>query len=266
MTDSDTGDKNETDKEPYSDDSRELGRLERWLSGLLGVTLGIGGVGAVFLSSNQAGTAALVIVSGILLFLAATGTPIKRAKYGDKEIEFARRRIGKALAEAVKDEPEEIAERTAEALDVVDPLAAQQIRMSNNFAQITAQTYERRVKAAILNLLSDDESLEEVRRDGPIDFMLYREDRAIPIEIKFRFPSRRIALRDAYEILGHVSTSKIFDKYILVSNVPIMSAAATLLDGTKVKFVLWTGSGDDDALARALDIGPQRGTHTSTRP
>lgn len=66
-----------------------LGRVERGIALAVGIAAGGGGGYAVFVSSNQAGTAILLVLSAIFLLIGVQGTSLIRFSAG----RLAHRRI-----------------------------------------------------------------------------------------------------------------------------------------------------------------------------
>ncbi|KAB2390487.1 restriction endonuclease [Actinomadura montaniterrae] len=237
------------------DESSSLKQSERWLSGALGTLFAAAGVAATFFTKNQAGTTALIIVSGILVFLATTGTPIIRAKYGDKEIEFSKRR-GRAVADAVKDEPEEVAERAVNALEQVDPVAAIEVIKARSSMQERARAYELRLEASLLEIISNRQIwlARRVQHFG-FDFQVEKNGEVIGIEAKYTH-NGKVGARVVYEVFGAAHANEV-SRAIIISNVePTLAAQDAAAKSNVVTIVHWRGPGDDAALAQALEIEP----------
>jgi hypothetical protein len=74
---------------PPKDDipARELSRKERTLAGVPGILAAAAGGYSVFVSDNQAGTAALMLFAALFLLMAVQGTPLKRMAKDSFELE-----------------------------------------------------------------------------------------------------------------------------------------------------------------------------------
>jgi hypothetical protein len=192
-----------------------------------------------------------------LLILAAVGTPIARAKYGDKEIEFARRR-GRAIAEAVKDESEGVTAQAVEILEKVDPIAAVEVLKAQASARAAAHAYTLRLEASIREILSDDGHIRMEDRDRGLDYFVETSEKLIGIEVKFRRNGRPFATDVVNQAIGYLHSSTI-DKILVISNAyPTRQAMQIAEQEPGVSVVLWRGPEDDAALVKG-DTPGQRG-------
>ncbi|GAB4588081.1 hypothetical protein [Nocardia sp. IFM 10818] len=97
-----------------------LTRRERIVALMLGTTSGTTGIVAVFVSGNQAGTAALFLISTVLLLMGIQGTPLTRVGSGVHSAEFARRRWARALLEvADREQDPKVAAGVVRAAEVI---------------------------------------------------------------------------------------------------------------------------------------------------
>ncbi|WP_067535812.1 hypothetical protein [Nocardia crassostreae] len=97
-----------------------LTHRERAVALTLGMASGTTGVVAVFVSGNQAGTAALFLISIVLLLMGIQGTPLTRVGSGVHSAEFARRRWARALLEvADREEDPKVAAGVVRAAEVI---------------------------------------------------------------------------------------------------------------------------------------------------
>jgi hypothetical protein len=101
-----TEDGNETRDPPLP--GEPLGTKERATALVIGIATGGGGAYAVFASSNQAGTAILLILSAIFLLIGIQGTSLIRFSTGSNTVELERRRrtVERAVKEIAREEPE----------------------------------------------------------------------------------------------------------------------------------------------------------------
>jgi hypothetical protein len=103
-------------------DAAPLSRWERLAASLSGIALSGAGATAVFITGNQAGSVALLLVGVVLLIMAINGSPLTRARYQDYELFMARRRH-QIVATINQDSPEE-ARQALQVLSSVDPGAS----------------------------------------------------------------------------------------------------------------------------------------------
>jgi hypothetical protein len=96
---------------------------ERVLAGAVGLASAGGGGVSVFISNNQAGSTALLLVGGIFLLLAVQGTAIRRATRESLELDprTARTRVIKKAPEILKEEGADKAEAFMEGAITRDP-------------------------------------------------------------------------------------------------------------------------------------------------
>ena len=123
-----------------------LGRFERATAVAVGVAAGGGGGYAVFASSNQAGTAILLILSAIFLLIGIQGTSLVRFNTGTNTVELERRkRVERALKEATQEPDLERAEGIVEGIAIAQP-------SQPYLPEAKAELYRRRLHAAIIEL------------------------------------------------------------------------------------------------------------------
>ncbi|MFJ9099523.1 hypothetical protein ACIRJM_13690 [Streptomyces sp. NPDC102405] len=120
-------------------DAAPLTRWERLAASLLGIALAGAGATAVFVTSNQAGSVALLLVGVLLLIMGVNGSPLTRARYQDYEFQMARRR--RRIAEKIEQEPPETARQALHVLNTIDPGAARDPAV----ARVSGIVYEREV-------------------------------------------------------------------------------------------------------------------------
>jgi hypothetical protein len=103
--------------------ARGLTPLERWIASITGLAgVAAGGVG-VFLSDNQAGTTAILLLGAVFLLMGVQGTAIIKA--GKDSVEMERRwqanKLAKRAEELVRDNKPDAAAELAAAAAQVDP-------------------------------------------------------------------------------------------------------------------------------------------------
>jgi hypothetical protein len=111
--------------EPSDDDfvSVAMRHWERWIATVLGLTLGDFGVWAVFKTSNQAGSAILLIISAAFLLIGIQGTPLIKigGSTANLELERRRRRWEQTIKEAKSEPNPEVAQGMIEAAAIMEP-------------------------------------------------------------------------------------------------------------------------------------------------
>lgn len=120
-------------------DAAPLSKWERLAASLSGAALSGAGVAAVFVTSNQAGSVALLLVGVVLLIMGINGSPLTRARYQDYEL-FMTRRRRQIVASIEQDSPEE-ARQALQVLTTVDPGASRDPLV----AHVSAAVLEREV-------------------------------------------------------------------------------------------------------------------------
>lgn len=130
-----------------------LGTWERWLAGLVGLAGIIAGGLGVFLSDNQAGTTAILLLGAVFLLMAVQGTAIIKAGKDTVELERRQKRValdmtGRA-AEEIEQKDLPAAEAYREAAKAIDP----SIRNDPAFKTVDDKIYTTSVMEAIIRVL-----------------------------------------------------------------------------------------------------------------
>ncbi|WP_405974026.1 hypothetical protein OG496_37405 [Streptomyces sp. NBC_00988] len=120
-------------------DAAPLSKWERLGASLSGTALSGAGVAAVFVTSNQAGSVALLLVGVVLLIMGINGSPLTRARYQDYELFMTRRR--RQIAASIEQESPEDARQALQVLTTVDPGASRDPFV----AHVSAAVLEREV-------------------------------------------------------------------------------------------------------------------------
>lgn len=196
-------DESEAPDLPDDERERELSRWERFFSGLVGmIMVGAGGT-AVFFRDVEAGPAALIAIGAVLVVMATTGAPIRRAKFGDNEVTMARRRE-RAIIEIESASPEE-APAALRVMAAYDPLAA------HGLSGTSAVNYEQSVTIALMTLYPTSD-LNRSNIDWGADISLRIGDNYISIIILFAGPGDRVVplslLRTRARPLFHIEHSR----------------------------------------------------------
>ena len=134
-------------KDPHDAPAHGLSVRERWSASLIGLTgIGAGGVG-VFLSDNQAGTTAILLLGAVFLLMGVQGTAIIKA--GKESVELERRSQARKLTdraeELVEEKKPDAAAELVEAAKAVDP----SLKHDANLRHLSGEIYERQVLDAI---------------------------------------------------------------------------------------------------------------------
>ncbi|MFJ7099976.1 hypothetical protein [Streptomyces albogriseolus] len=127
-------------------DAAPLSRWERLAASALGLGLSGAGVAAVFMTSNQAGSVALLLVGVVLLLMAINGSPLTRARYQDYELFMARKR--RRVVENIQDESPDEARQALQVLRTLDPGARRDpavARASNHLLELEVVRRLRRL-------------------------------------------------------------------------------------------------------------------------
>ncbi|UQX00997.1 hypothetical protein [Streptomyces sp. RerS4] len=230
-------------------DAVPLTRWERVGASMAGVLLAGAGTVAVFVSSNQAGSVALLLAGAVLLIMAINGSPLTRARYQDYEVLMARRRH--AVAETIEQEAPQDARQALQVLSAIDP------RSSNDpfVARVSGAVYEREV-AERLSALHPGSVLRGGLGDSGIDIVLQTASARIGVNVKEgRSVLTTAVLRAAVQAAVQVRDHRVapIDALLLVTNRPLPQDVARRLRevasaGIPVAVVRWVDDQDDDAL------------------
>lgn len=217
---------------------------ERILAIVLGVVSGSAGGYAVFVTENQAGTAALLLLSIVLCIIGIQGTPLIKFGSGSNSFELERRRrnieqaIESAKAEDNLDKAAGIAEGAA--------LAQPYIQRPAYYDYIL---YEQELKTALLRV---GYMVTESRlgAEQGFDFTVQKDGKVIDVEAKHY--SRPVNASVVYSIVGQASRR--FVPVLLVASSPLsVSAQRVIAESENVDFAMWRDRGDDENLAQALE-------------
>lgn len=224
---------------------------ERLGSVVLG--LGAGGVGgyAVFATSNQAGSAALVLAGAAFLLIGLQGTRLVKLGGGGSSIEMARYEAAAQLVEhAERERDPEKAEGMAEAAAMISPTVARSPRAE-------ARRYEDELHRALER--TGMTVRREVVWDRGVDFVVETSDgRRALIEAK---PRRygTLAWADVQDAMNQVNAiAGVGDAGLLiVTSAPLSGEVQEFnnkppVTARPVEVISWNDERDDGILARAL--------------
>jgi hypothetical protein len=227
-------------------------RLER--AGAVAVGLSAGGAGAytVFQGTNQAGSAALVLVGAAFLLIGIQGTRLIRLGSAGTTIELAEREVASRLIErAEREKDPEIAEGIAEAASIVSPSVARS-------PILEARTYELEVRRAIKRVGMIPVPLPA---NAGIDFEVTNHTgRRAFIEAKHRRYGPLLT-KDVDLVAGRATRMLPDDDnsgVLIVTNAPLSGSLQELNAqqrpaGRVIELITWNDERDDELLARALD-------------
>jgi hypothetical protein len=228
---------------------RELAPWERVVA--ISAGAGIGGMGfaAMFVTNNEGGVVAAILLAGLLLLLGVQGTPLTRFGFRDTTIDLMRRQVERREEVADRVEAEnnpDVAAGMLEALKVADPGA----RRSPVITRAEARVYDQRVFQALSKkaveagfALIDHAEVDALLESGGLNLAVevkYAHHQPITAEIVFQ--SIEMARRARATGLLVVSNSSIS---------PTVSGA--IKDATiPVELVSWESERDDSSLLKAI--------------
>ncbi|MGY1946244.1 hypothetical protein [Nocardia asiatica] len=236
-----------------SSEGAPLTKLERAAALTFGTGFGGSGVAAVFLSDNQAGTAALFLLAAVLLLIGVQGTPLTRFGSGENNAEFARKTAGRLLRQASQQEDPRVAEGVVQAAAIVlEPSVARHIE-----DRISPREYEYEVLAA-LRRVAGPQQIQAHGSDRSVDFAIDLPSGTVAVEVKLAVGHANIPAVVA-QIAALSQTAHSFDKALVVVRNTLPTALARLRDELKnlqhpgeCEVVHWRSEEDDEALRRAL--------------
>ena len=216
----------------------------------VGIAAGGGGGYAVFASSNQAGTAILLILSAIFLLIGIQGTSLIRFSTGSNTVELERRKrtVERAVKEIAKEEPERAA-GIIEGAELALPSFAS--IASTAEAALLAVQYGKRLSVAI-------SAMGYTTRDIPRDYepdltVIDREGRVIHVAVTYSRNERPVTRRWVEIVaLPHMGTIPL----LLVANSPVAASAADWTAQMKreapLRLISWRDDADNPVLRESL--------------
>jgi hypothetical protein len=261
-------------KPPETDDGQlhGLGTWERWLAGAVGLAGVIAGGVGVFLSANQAGTTAILLLGAVFLLMAVQGTAIIKA--GKDSVELERRRkkaldLSERAAEKLEQEDLPAAGAYQEAAKAVDP----SIRREPAVRAVDEGIYTSAVMEAVLrNLERVEKPLKErgLQRTyildmvpdmpGPGKYMTVTdeadESRSLTVVVRRRLNrpnSMSLTYADVLAIIEGLEGN-----ILIVSEVEpapnVRTKVKSILQGSRrnLEFAQWINPVDDDVLESKL--------------
>jgi hypothetical protein len=227
---------------------------ERAVAALIGVVFAVPAVIALFVSSNQAGTAALLLVAAAFLLLGVQGTALVRLGGGSASVELDRR-VSAAVQRA-----NEVAEANPEqALGILEGAAIIEPRVGPAAGAFRALTYESGVRRALEQAVPAGGSVSTAL--PPADFVVEAGSGKVLVAAVFR-QSRDLQMIDLAPIVGSRQLEDAAGG-LVIANQPSTSSVADYVatardQGVTIEVVRWNGPQDDAAVTQALDrlLGP----------
>ncbi|TJZ80022.1 hypothetical protein FCG67_03785 [Rhodococcus oryzae] len=229
-------------------DPAPLNRWERTAAALAGVTGSVAGGVAVFVTDNQAGTAALLVAGVAFLLIGIQGTALKRIGSGDQVAEFDLRAANEVVdkAEAVRaaGQPERDVEALVDVAIMIDPSVEHR-------PFVREVRYAQRVGEALDRIFGQKSVLREPvwDRGRRPDFQLVVNGHDIDVEVLHHLWS----LVDLELIAEEAARSGQPILAISDTTVPPWAMEFNSMDhAVPVEVVSWRGGNDDDLLQRAV--------------
>jgi hypothetical protein len=200
---------------PNADLSDPLSTWARSLALALGFLAGGVGGYAVFASGNQAGTAVLLLIAGVLVLLGLQGTPMRRLTSGDHTVELAqlRRRAVHEIERSQQEESPEVAVAVADAIATIDPSLA-------SYADLV-KAYERGVIGAVERAkMKLDSAHKRGRGSRGIDARVISPRGSVNLDIKYRVRGP-IGLQDVLARMSRAESNGFDGGNLLITNAPL---------------------------------------------
>ncbi|MEO3771485.1 hypothetical protein [Micromonospora sp. B9E7] len=239
------------DEAPRDDLADPLNRGARAMAVALGTAATGAGAVAVFVTSNQAGTAVLLLVGAVLVLLGLQGTPLRSFGGGDYRFELAqlRRRAAAVVEEAVRQESPDVAAAVAEAVSAIDP--------GIRFPDWPTMLWEGQVRDAVEAAGASVEAAGRSAAHGRgVDIRAHLPEGTVNIEVVYRkrgvVTSGEIAAAAAKLVRCDLDGG-----HLIVTNEPppadVVSRAANLLRLSEpIDVVPWSHYRDTGELSAAL--------------
>jgi hypothetical protein len=225
-----------------------LGTWERAAAMSIGIVFGGLAVWALFTTSNQAGTAALIVVAAGFLLIGIQGTALIRLSGGTASVELERKQA--AIAQRVS----EVAELDPQlALGIVEGASIAEPRIGPGAGVYLAMTYKDAVRRAVERTKPANTSATAGAE--PIDLVVASASAKVLISIVYRRSSNIRQL----DLAPLVSGRQLEDAAggLIIANQPSDASVSDYIgtaasQGVAIDFVTWNGPGDDQILSLAL--------------
>lgn len=220
---------------------------ERRVAFALGLLFAGPGGWAVFSSSNQAGSVALLLMGAAFLLIGVQGTPLIKigGSTANVELERRRRRVQTAIEQADTELNPDVAQGMIDAATIMEPGLVLSARSQ-------AHLYEDRVGAALGTIF---ENLEREAPPDRHDFVVTTPMGRTAVEVKYKQVGSFRA-RDVAMIARRLKNKT--GKIVVATNAPLseevraINAGGTYNDGTMVEVVTWNDETHNDLLHRAI--------------
>lgn len=225
-----------------TDDTREpLHWFERAAVTTIGVSATGAGAYAIFVSSNQWGTAALIVSGAVMALIGVQGTPLIRFTNSSTTVELARkqRRLESEVKEAQAQGDVAKAAGLAEGALIAEPRLMR--------PAYRGLVYEQNVNLALLKL--GYHVSPQAGYDAGYDLQVSDEDgHIVGVELKaYTRPVPAQVIRDlSYRYTGWAIP------ILLVTSTPLTSSAKVLLASANLDHVAWRDENDDAQLHAKL--------------
>lgn len=215
----------------------------------IGTVFSLLAIFALFTSTNQAGTAALLLVAAAFLLIGVQGTALVRFGSGSTSVELDRR-----VAAAVR-RADEVAEQDPQlALGILEGAAIVEPRIGPAASAARAMNYENAVRRALERVQPDGGTV--TRAQSPIDFAVLASTGTVLVSVIYRH-SRNIQMIDLAPLVGSRQLEDA-GRGLAVANQASSSSVADYIDtaaghGVRLEFVTWDGPEYDRDLGEALN-------------
>jgi hypothetical protein len=231
---------------PADDPAALLRTWERTAASTIGGLAGIGGTVAIFITSNQAGTAALLIIAAAFMLIGLQGTPLSKLTSGSSTVVLAeRKRISNKLVAVAtqRDDPKE-ASTYLEAASLVDPRFTNS-PLANSFI------YRQQVSDAMVRLGFKVDRLG----NGPAQYLVGLPDNPIFVHAKYQMHGS-LEVGDISETVNRAAQPGTM-ALLIVTNAPLSRPVQDFNSSwgdrhPRAEAITWTGRGNDALLKRAL--------------
>ena len=245
-------------EEPETEDggSGPLAWWQRALAGLVGVAMTGAGGYSVFKTTNQAGSATLLIFGCIFMISSLNGAQIQGLKLKDSDISWYKTKVRREYAKVAEQEPPQQARKLLDALSTVDPQAARDPLVQ----RVSVEVYVRQIFEA-LDRLAGPGKLSAAFKGGPdygADVLVDTTAGRIAIVVKTT-KNGILRVEDLDETLSRAA-AKGYPGVLIVTNGRLSSAARIhpspeamgQVFGVQLRVVQWFDGADDEQLRGAL--------------
>lgn len=232
-----------------SQPGRPLLRWERTVAIIIGLAFAGVAIFALFKSTNQAGTAALLLVSAAFLLIGVQGTALVRFGSGSTSVELDRR------AEAAVQRADEVAEQDPQlAMGILEGAAIIEPRVGPAASAFRAISYGNAVRQALERTRPKDASVTAA--EPPIDLTVLAPSGKVLVSAVYR-RSRSLQQIDLAPLVGSRQLEDAVGGLAVANQTLSSSVAEYIADaakkGFKIEAVTWDGPENDRNLRDALN-------------